>query len=58
MLRTLADALRPTLLRRRGICTVPSLRGLEEFFEPPPPEGEKVVVGMHPLLLSSLSVPS
>ena len=54
MLRTLADALRPTLLRRRGVCTVPSLRGLEEFFEPPPPDGEKVFVGMPPLLIKLL----
>jgi len=47
LLRALANALRPTLLQRRGVSTAPSLRGLEEFFEKPPAEGEKVVVGRH-----------
>ncbi len=47
LLRALAHALRPSLLQRRAVSTAPSLRGLEEFFEKPPAEGEKVVVGEH-----------
>lgn len=47
LLRALANAVRPTLLQRRGVSTAPSLRGLEEFFEKPPAEGEKIVVGKH-----------
>ncbi|KAK9839676.1 hypothetical protein WJX81_005275 [Elliptochloris bilobata] len=33
------------LLQHRGVCTAPSLRGLEEFFDRPAPDGEKVFVG-------------